>query len=192
MDMLFREAFKILIYKMENIIKICPAVFFISIILLSANAVKAQDNEKPCSLPEASQFDFWIGKWNLEWKDKDGKTLTGSNTVTKEFGGCVIEENFSTEDKSFTGRSLSVYSPAKKKWLQTWVDNSGAFLDFTGEYKDDKMTLWRKFTAKSGKEIMQRMVFYDIKANEFSWNWESSADGGTTWNLMWKIHYSRM
>jgi hypothetical protein len=177
---------------MELAYKICMLILFISVILLSGTFVMAQDNEKPCTLPEASQFDFWVGSWKLDWQDKDGKTQIGSNTVTKEFGGCVIEENFRTEDNTFTGRSLSVYDPSKKLWQQTWVDNNGEYLDFTGEFKDDKMTLWRKFTAKSGKEILQRMVFYDIKANELNWNWESSTDDGATWNLVWKIHYTKM
>jgi hypothetical protein len=36
------------------------------------------------------------------------------------------------------------------------------------------------------------MVFKNIKANAFTWDWESSVDGGETWKLNWRINYSRI
>lgn len=89
-----------------------------------------------------------------------------------------------------TGRSYSVYNPRTGKWHQTWVDNQGGYLDFTGQWKDDRMVLSRSFEAK-GKKIMQRMVWYNISHQKFDWNWERSEDGGKTWKVNWQIHYTR-
>jgi hypothetical protein len=88
--------------------------------------------QKPCENPAASQFDFWIGDWELTWQDNEGNIITGSNKIEKILDGCVINENFYDSSSGFTGRSLSVYSTKLNKWLQTWVDNSGAYLDFVG------------------------------------------------------------
>jgi hypothetical protein len=55
--------------------------------------------------------------------------------------GCVIEENFN--GGSFKGKSVSIYSPIKKMWLQTWVDNSGGYLEFSGRFKNNNLTLAR-------------------------------------------------
>ena len=62
---------------------------------------------------------------------------------------------------------------------------------FTGGMENEKMILSRKITRHE-KEIVQRMVFYNISKDEFDWNWESSEDNGENWKLNWKIHYSRM
>jgi hypothetical protein len=35
------------------------------------------------------------------------------------------------------------------------------------------------------------MVFYDIKKDSFTWDWEGTQDGGETWNLLWRINYTR-
>ena len=86
---------------------------------------------------------------------------------------------------------MSVYVPRLKKWKQTWVDNSGGYLDFTGEFETGKMILSRDFFNKDGKKISQRMVYYNINKESFDWNWERSMDDGKTWKVMWKIHYSR-
>ena len=163
----------------------------ISAILLSYSIASAQTREKPCSAPESSQLDFWVGQWNAEWKNSEGITETGTNIITKVLDGCAVEENFTASDKSLIGKSLSTYNINKKLWQQTWVDNTGAYLDFTGAVDGDKMIFSRKVTTKTGKEVTQRMVFYDITANDFNWNWESSDDNGISWKLLWKIHYTR-
>jgi hypothetical protein len=173
--------------------KLSFVILFISFVSLSYSISYSQSdgNERPCSLPEFSQFDFWIGNWQASWIDSEGNVQTGSNVITKTLGGCVIEENFSTGDNTFTGRSFSVYNPVKKTWQQTWVDNTGGYLDFTGGIDGDNMILTRKGLNRNGDQIMQRMVFLDITSDSFTWNWESSTDEGYTWKLMWQIKYKR-
>ncbi len=163
----------------------------IVIVLNAITGTVSAQNQTQCSDPEASEFDFWLGDWNLSWKDSEGKTQTGRNKINKILGGCVIEEDFSTEDGSFTGRSFSVYNPTKGYWEQTWVDNSGGYMNFTGGMDGDKMILSRSITDKSGKVIIQRMVFYNISEKQFTWDWENSTDGGSTWNLLWQLNYMR-
>lgn len=136
-----------------------------------------------------SDFDFWLGTWNLTW-GTDGK---GTNTVTRELGGKVIQERFDGRPSSpLVGLSVSTYDAKTDQWKQTWVDNSGSYLDFTGGLNPDgSMELWRGATDKAGEPILQRMLFYNIRADSLDWNWERSDDGGKTWKTLWKIHYER-
>ena len=142
----------------------------------------------PCSSPEARQFDFWVGTWDLTWEG--GK---GTNVVESKLNRCVIQENFDGRDQEgngLVGMSTSVYNPAKEKWLQTWVDNQGGYLDFEGELDHGKMTLGRE-AERNGVRFLQRMVFFNITDDALDWNWERSDDGGKTWNTTWTIHYQR-
>lgn len=146
-----------------------------------------------CNSAAASQFDFWIGEWNLTWSD----SLHGKNSVSKSHDGCVIEEKFTAEDGSgFTGMSVSVFDTSAQIWKQTWVDNSGSYLDFTGhlitDKSGDRMILSRSFARKDGRgEIHQRMVFHDITRDSLVWDWQSSTDTGKTWTNNWTIIYRR-
>lgn len=144
----------------------------------------------PCSSAEAKQFDFWVGEWNLNWKSKEGKERSGVNKISKIYGSCVIKEEFTSSTERFSGMSVSTYDANAKKWKQTWVDNTGSYLDFAGESKDGRMVLSRK-TQMDGKEYLQRMQWYDIAANSLTWNWERSDDNGKTWTVIWKINYMR-
>jgi hypothetical protein len=98
-------------------IKKILAILFLFIAFLNLQT-QAQTTEKT--------FDFWIGKWNAYWDD----SLKGNNDITKTLGGFIIEENFSAKYESFYGKSWSVFDSASNSWMQTWVDNTGAYLTF--------------------------------------------------------------
>jgi hypothetical protein len=44
---------------------------------------------------------------------------------------------------------------------------------------------------KDGKRIRQRMVFRDVKADSFTWDWQRSDDDGASWKTTWQIAYRR-
>ena len=145
-----------------------------------------------CDCGECDQFDFWIGKWKVQWDNSDGTSGEGKNTVNSILNGFLIEENFNgNPGVEFEGKSFSVYNHNENIWQQTWVDTEGNYMVFTGQMEDDKMILSRKI-IRDKKELIQRMVFYNISKDEFDWNWESSKDNSKTWKLNWKLHYSRL
>jgi hypothetical protein len=132
-----------------------------------------------------TQFDFWLGQWACTWAE-EGK---GTNDVLRILDDKIIQENFSAPE--LKGMSVSSYDPERGLWCQTWVDNSGSYLDFTGKFEDGKMMLSRDAIVR-GEACKQRMVWYHIAANQFDWNWERSDDGGSTWRVLWQIHYQRL
>jgi len=151
-------------------------------------AQESKQTPPPCSQPEFSQFDFWIGEWNLTWAD----SAHGTNIITKDYNDCVIIENFDGNPGSnFRGMSVSTYNVNLKQWKQVWVDDQGGYLDFTGTFEDGKMYMSRSFENKEGNTIHQRMIWYNIGENSFDWNWERSTDNGATWETLWVIHYER-
>jgi hypothetical protein len=146
--------------------------------------------------PSTSQYDFWVGKWEASWDESEGKVGKGMNHITKILDGKVIQENFEIHEGAnagFKGKSMSVYNPRTKEWKQAWVDNQGGYFDFTGKVEGEKKIFQTALkNLPNGNTIIQRMVFYDISEKRFIWDWESSADEGKTWNLLWKINYTKI
>lgn len=154
------------------------------------------DRPSPCSSPEARQFDFWLGEWDLSWPAEQsggeaGERGTGSNRIERLFGDCVIEENFTTDDGSFQGHSVSVYDVGAGIWRQTWVDSAGAYLSFTGNRDGDVMELRTSPVERDGETVVSRMIFTEISARSLEWAWQGSRDGGESWADLWNISYSR-
>lgn len=145
---------------------------------------------QPCSSGEARQLDFWLGEWDLTWQGG-----SGTNEITRRFGDCVIEENFEGNMPGglFKGHSVSVWDPKRGQWQQTWVDNQGGYLTFTGGVGDDG--IMRLYGPKSetpdGRSAVTRMSWVDVTDDSLDWHWERSFDGGETWEMVWLIHYVR-
>lgn len=145
-------------------------------------------------IPEEEYYDFWVGEWAATWDEGDGKMGKGTNSITKILDGKVIQENFQIlegQSKGFKGMSHSVYRSQFKTWKQAWVDNQGGYFDFTGRIDGDKRYFETQVFDRGEKQVQQRMVFYDIQKDSFTWDWESSQDGGETWTLNWRISYTR-
>lgn len=159
-----------------------------ALFLLISTPVAAQ--AAPCATPEARQLDFWLGEWNLTWEG--GR---GTNSITRRFGNCVIQENFSGELDSgpFRGHSVSVYDERSEQWRQTWVDDRGGYLLFAGGFDEDGiMRLYgEQAVLEDGRRRITRMSWLNVERDSLDWHWERSFDGGETWDLVWAIHYER-
>ncbi|MEX0649150.1 MAG: DUF1579 family protein [Balneolaceae bacterium] len=169
-------------------------IIIVSVVLLSQVDPVSGQNRLDNTEPE-HYFDFWLGEWELTWQNEDGTTATGSNTIERILDGHIIREKFKamTGDMAgFTGESYSAYNAGTGEWKQTWVDNQGAYLDFTGEISGDKRIFKRNALSPEGDEFLQRMVFYNISEQSLTWDWETSQDDGQTWQLRWRIHYQRV
>ena len=158
-------------------------------LLLGAVATSAQQEAppRPCQSEQARQFDFWLGQWNVSWGDDS----QGTNSVTAELDGCVIVERFDGQPGTpLVGMSVASFDAHSGMWKQTWVDNQGGYLDFTGTWQQDRMIL-RRQASRDGVDFLQRMVWYDIAEDHFQWHWERSDDDGKTWQVLWHIRYVR-
>lgn len=170
-------------------------VVFSTVLLvgLAAVAQSPATPVPPCSQSEFRQLDFWVGEWSLTWPgakpgQPEGK---GTNSIRKELGNCVIEENFDGGAMGLAGKSISTYNARSGKWQQTWVDNQGGYLDFVGGWDGKQMVLSREAVNPQGQKVLQRMVYKNITPSSFDWSWERSLDDGKNWQVVWPIHYVR-
>jgi hypothetical protein len=179
----------------KRFIVVTFAIFFSQLLTAQQQAPKAASPSpsQTCSDSEQKQFDFWLGDWDLTWPgEHPGETGHGTNSIKRVLEDCVVEENFSGGDSMhLRGISVSAFDTRAHNWKQTWVDNEGGYLDFSGEFEDGQMILSREGTRPDGSKILMRMVFKNIAPNELDWSWEGSKDGGKNWTVIWPIHYKR-
>lgn len=166
-------------------------LLFASVFMHSLHAQSPLSSNNP-----ENDFDFWLGKWEVTWEEANGSTGRGANYIHKILDDKVILENFEIlegNNKGFKGKSMSVYQTAENRWKQAWTDNNGGYFDFTGIIEDEKRIFQTDVNElPDGSTFVQRMVFYDITEDTFTWDWESSQDGGKTWTLNWRIFYERL
>ena len=76
-------------------------------------------------------------------------------------------------------------------WRQTWVDNTGGYLLFSGDFDGENMELRTSEVERGDETIVNRMVFHNIGEMSLQWDWQGSRNGGETWTDLWTIAYTR-
>lgn len=153
--------------------------------LLAASTLAAQS---PLSLPpEARQFDFWIGDWEVY--SSDGKKQ-GENRIEKIGDGWGLLENW-TAANGTTGKSLNTWTPRARRWQQFWVSAGGALELAGGLNEKGEMVLEGRFTRRDGKELVNRITWTPNPDGSVRQHWQTSSDGGATWTTAFDGIYRR-
>jgi hypothetical protein len=131
----------------------------------------------------ARAFDFRLGEWDCH----GGGAETSTSSVYVDFDGCVIVESFDGRPSTeLQGMGLSVYDETAGLWRHVWVDNRGACLTFAGHCADGRLEL------HTLAEPLLRMRWFDVAGEAFEWAFEASFDGGSTWQPLRELSYTRV
>ena len=158
----------------------------LSFVLLSIVFAMPSLAQAACADLSFRQFDFWVGDWNVA--TVDGK-LVGRDRVEKAYGGCVLQEHWTSVDGG-TGGSLTLYDASRKLWHQTWVDSTGTLVVLEGGLKDGRMVMTGEMTGSDGKRQQDRMS-WTPKDGKIRQLWETSEDGGKSWSIIFDVTYSK-
>jgi hypothetical protein len=148
----------------------------------SADTTKPAKPEPP---KEARQFDFWLGEWDVV--DPSGKHV-GTNVITSILDGFGVMEQW-TGDGGMVGMSLNSYDRIRKRWHQTWADNTGGFLRLEGEFTNGSMVLSGVRKTGKGSDIIDRITWTPLESGNVRQVWEVSPDGGESWSLFFDGTY---
>lgn len=153
-----------------------------------AQSPPAAQRPAACNLPEHSQFDFWVGRWDVR---RTGQTtLTARSHIEKVYGGCAIRENWMPVQGG-GGGSLNSFLPDQGIWRQTWVDSMNSYAVFEGGFADGAMVLRGKWKGAlgPGTEPLVRIRWTKDTDGSVRQRGESSIDEGATWKPFFDLTY---
>jgi hypothetical protein len=143
-----------------------------------------------CTTPMHRQFDFWIGEWTVT--DSARTVVMGSNSVTLEDAGCTIHEHWVAGGPNpGTGQSLNAYDRNTGQWGQDWVGSGGNVAHLRGGLRDGSMVLESEVPLPNGGTMRQRITWTPKPDGRVRQHWETSRDGGKTWQTAFDGWYAR-
>src|SRR3954462_11725153 len=77
-----------------------------------------------CTAPEHSQFDFWVGRWDVY--PTGTQRLVAHSLIGRLYAGCVIRERW-MPIRGGGGSSLNTWRPAERRWRQLWADSANSW-----------------------------------------------------------------
>ena len=131
----------------------------------------------PCGPAEYRQFDFWVGEWDV--RNPAGQ-LGGTNSITREYGGCVLVERWVGPTGIPAGTSQNFYHKGDGKWHQNWIDGqaSGPLWLVGGLDENGAMVM---MDADRSANPLNRITWTPNPDGSVRQHWEQSTDGGSTW-----------
>ncbi|WP_353779652.1 YHS domain-containing (seleno)protein [Winogradskyella sp. 3972H.M.0a.05] len=137
--------------------------------------------------PETLQMAFLAGSWKIDYKQK---RQDGSYSLTKgKWYGYFTPDGMSIIDywgkgMPVQGINVRTFDPNSNKWSMTWIQNNtlGNKALIEGEEINGKMVFHTKYWELDPTgQYQNRITFYDISENSFSYFIDTSTDGGKTW-----------
>jgi hypothetical protein len=169
------------------LILICPLV---------ALAQQSGDAAMTRSAPEAKQFDFLLGQWQLDVQPKVSglaaiihgtPRLVGTWKAERSADGLGIDDEMRIFDASGNPISLSrahrVYSAAEGLWKISGQDVTHAHnSESTAKWSNGVMQVEGRSADPAGNPSVTRARYFDISADSFRMRQDRSSDNGQTWD----------
>jgi hypothetical protein len=148
--------------------KIYTSILFL---LLNTVFVFSQNTTCNCCTSEYSQFDFWVGNWEVY--NKKGEKV-GENAILKMQDNCVIQENWVS--KGQTGTSYNFYNKLDQSWNQVYIDSFGTVLELKGSLINNEMVL----ESKKIKSTKADFHYF----NRITWSKQENGDVRQKWEII--------
>jgi len=149
--------------------------------------------------PEARQFDFWIGEWdvNLRVLQDDGSwqdQIRSTAHIYPILNGKAVLELWSDERQlGIKGYSLRYYRPDRDAW-ELWLNwpsaNRSGSSSLEGGFRHGRGEFFAGGPNASGEQVT-RYTFSDITPTSLRWDDGVSMDGGRSWRENWRMEFSR-
>lgn len=140
---------------------------------------------RPCTGEHYRDFDFWLGRWDVAHASG-----TSSSEITSAQAGCAIIENYSSG--AFTGMSINFYDAQTERWHQSWMANTGGAVHLQGGLNEDGAMVMTDadLLVSEMTGSTNRVTWSVLENGDVRQFWESSSDGGETWNVVFDGRYS--
>jgi len=171
-------------------IGLVAAIVVAGALVASAESARAQaPARRACEAAEHRQFDFWVGRWDV-YGPKGKKA--GENRIEVIAEGCALLEQW-TGSGGFSGKSLNIYDAGDRRWHQTWVDSGGTLLVLAGGLAERSMVMSGATPSPTDptRTVQQRITWTPNADGSVRQLWESSADGGKSWTVVFDGRYVR-
>ncbi len=165
------------------------AAAFATLAVCTAPLALAQQQAPPnCSAAEFRALDFWVGEWDAFRADNN--VLSGHSSITREQGGCVIHEHWTSvgQGAGYAGQSQNIYNRLNGHWEEYWTDTTGGVLHFIGGPVEHGVQMTTGDRGPDAQPRYARVTFTDQGDGTVRQHGENSSDG-QTWTTNYVLIY---
>jgi hypothetical protein len=148
-------------------------------------------------------WEWLAGRWNVRHRRLNGRLV--NSTDWQEFNGTChmvptlaglgnMDDNWlDLPSGAYRAMGIRAFNPETRQWSIWWLDARvqtidppvrGGFSNGVGRFEGDD--------TLRGQPIKVRFQWSEITATSARWEQAFSPDGGTTWEVNWIMHFTRV
>ena len=145
--------------------------------------------------PEATQFNFLVGQWEVSAKPKATtlgqrvhgvRPLLGTWKAWRALDGWGLEDELRLTDASgnplLLQHTVRLYDRTARRWTNAAIDvYKGVHLQTTAERRGADVIVSGRGTDEEGRPYISRGAFTKVTASAFTYRLDRSLDNGKTW-----------
>lgn len=161
------------------------------IFFLGSTILHAQPSPScPCCTEDHRAFDFWVGEWNVY--DLSGTTLLGTSNISLKDGDCILQEEWTSAQANYSGRSFNSFDRNSKQWRQYWIDSQGSILQIAGGLAGNSMVMSSTTAAfDTIPETTTQISWTPLEDGRVRQTWRNTSDGGKSWTVLFDGYYAK-
>lgn len=165
-------------------VPLCLAALCLS--LLQPTGSRAEEPPSP-SESGLRQLDFFIGQWDVEALDAEGRQIVGRARTEVRYilDGTTMQADYYGLDPTgrtvFRGTTIRTYVPQTGRFVVHWaMANLPGYTYIDVEYRDGELHgKGRGFDTRG--DFVERYRYFDLSDQHYSFEMSRSYDGGATW-----------
>lgn len=173
--------------------------FFVVVLVFFPSLAFAQEAPSCESVPDYEKVRFIIGDWQAYYGGDpyfEGKRYrVGTNKIRATETGCAISESWASIG-GVRGSSLFYYSEADETWKQVGIgpgseiESGEVYEKLLTETDEEGMIRFQgEITTPSGSSYLERSTYKPLPDGSVHFHYESSRDGGETWEPVVVVVY---
>lgn len=183
--------------KFLNFIRRSRWILLVGFLGMACSGLELESSQALEHPPEARQFDFWLGKWDvnlrilqddLEWKDS---IAAEAHIISILNGKAILELWDSVPIKGFSLRYFDSDLGRWVLWLNWPGKNRSGSSSLTGAFRHGRGEFYSESQSPDGGRSLQRYTFSDVGPSSLRWDDAYSQDGGRSWTHQWIMEFSR-
>ncbi|MDK1285765.1 DUF1579 domain-containing protein [Pseudoalteromonas umbrosa] len=153
---------------------------------------------------EPKDFDFIIGDWQVKHRrlkdilngSQEWIEFEGQSSTVKTLGGFgnVEDNHLHMPSESIRAKAIRSYNSETNEWSIWWLDgrNPGAMdTPVVGQFTDGVGRFYADETY-NGVTVKVRFVWDSTNPDMPTWQQAFSKDNGETWEVNWKMEFTRV
>ena len=135
-------------------------------------------------------FDFTLGEWSVAPKGEHRTVPALESAIRHDLSDCLLEERLSGR----AGYEAIVFTTMRRRtgeYLRTFMDNRGIRVFLSGVPSAGALVLSGKMATAGGSVADVRATWEPVDADHFRQRYETSTDGGASWQTLLENEYSR-